>query len=312
MKSVSLTAWSLLLYIIISCSADPLQPQEVLQEEIDPTPYLYKPPVTAENGLPVARLKKEALAETFITRLSTKAPAGVVVMQQEKLVLEEYFEKDSTANVCTGPMFPPYVGILLGSAYADEWGVPYKPVPLEEMYPADEAGSSLVFIPATSIHNMERHEQLFEQFDLLMQAQTGTTQGMAAEELLFEPLQIDDYSWNESILCMHPHDILKMGSVWVRRGRWNDQQILPAGYVERVLAPAYSSSTRTGEKKWGWQYFRLVAKGRKQPVLYWQHQGNHLFLLPEAEAVVLLQGDTNLMPEAWDWVQQFLIPSLAP
>ncbi|AHM58937.1 beta-lactamase [Flammeovirgaceae bacterium 311] len=312
MKSVTLAACSLLIYLIVSCSSDQTEQLEPQLEEISPTPYLYRPPVTEENGLPVARLKKEELAEAFVTRLSTKAPAGLVVMQQEKLVLEEYFNKDFAAFVCTGPLFPPYVGVLLGSVYTDEYGVPFKPIPLEEIFPPEEAGSSLALISANSPGGAHLQEQLVDRFDTLMQEQTGTTQGMAAEEFLFEPLQIDDYSWNEGSLCMHPHDILKTGSIWVKRGRWGTEQLLPSGFVERVLAPAYSSSTHPGAKAFGWQYYRLVAKGRKQPVLYWQYQEVHLFLLPEIEAVVLLQGKPGLMPDAWNWMQQFLIPSLVP
>lgn len=312
MKSVILAACSLLICFFISCASDSSEQPEPQLEEIAPTPYLYRPPVTEENGLPIARLKKEDLAEAFVSRLSTKTPAGVVVMQQEKLVLEEYFSKDSTAFVCTGPLFPPYVGVLLGSVYADEYGVPYKPIPLEEIFPADETGTALAFNPANSLSGVHLQEQLVNKFDTLMQLQTGTTQGMAAEEFLFEPLQIDDYSWNDGSLCMHPHDVLKMGSIWVKRGRWGAEQLLPAGFVARVLAPAYSTSTHPGAKAFGWQHYRIVAKGRKQPVLYWHFQEVHLFLLPEIEAVVLLQGKPDLMPDAWNWMQQFLIPSLVP
>ena len=310
-------SWSsllcILVYGLVSCSAEPPVQEVVIATEPEPVSYLYKTPVTSANGLAVARVKKEALAEAFVARLGTKAPSGVVVMQQEKIVLEEYFNKDSAAFVCTGPLFPAYTGALLGSMFAQRNDVPYQAVPLQEFYPATSQKHSGVLTGHWLPNSQNQEKVLVQKLDKLIEQQMQTTQGMAAEELLFEPLQIDDYNWQEGSLCLHPHGLLQLGSLWLRRGKWADEQLLPDRLVQRVLEPAYSKDFEPGRTMYGWQYYRLVAKGRKHPVLYWKNgSGAHLFLLPEVEAVILMQGDDQLMPQAWEWMQQYLIPSLTP
>lgn len=293
-----------------SCSEAPPEEQVVVADTLEPTPYLYKPPVTANAGLPTAKLKKEDLAEAFVSRLSTQRPSGIVVMQQEKLVLEEYFGLDSTAYICTGPLFPAYTGALLGSMYIRKHDIPNQPIPLQQLYPAPE---QLQLTQTTRLlQDTETTEAQKAFLEQLIQKNMQVSQGLAAEELLFEPLQIDDYQWQEGSLCLHPHALLQLASLWVRRGRWNNEQLLPDQLIQRVLAPAYGKPAALGSRVFGWQYYRLVAKGRKHPVIYYRGQGFALFLLPEIEAVALIQGQDALMPEAWNWMQQYLIPSLTP
>lgn len=298
------------LFLCQSCSDAPPETPVGVADTLVPAPYLYKPPVTAQAGLPTAKLKKEDLAEAFVSRLSTQRPAGIVVMQQEKLVLEEYFGIDSTAYICTGPLFPAYTGALLGSMYKNKQAIPNQPIPLQQVYTDSENNN--ITQPSwpwqkTAITGAQT--ALLEQ---LIQQHMQVSQGLAAEELLFEPLQIDEYQWQQESLCLHPHALLQLASLWVRRGRWNNEQLLPDQLIQRVLAPAYGEPAALGSRAFGWQYYRLVARGRKHPVIYYSGQEFALFLLPEIEAVVLLQGQKTPMHDVWNWMQQYLIPSLTP
>ena len=313
MKLFNLLLWSLFVLILGACSTEPTAREEPKVAAPEPERYLYRPPVSPYNGLLSQKLKKEALAEAFVSRLSTKAPAGVVVLQHEKLVLEEYFGKDSTDFFCTGALFPAYVTSLLGSTYKSKYAIPYNAIPLENIYPQIEVVASSVAPKVSWYQDRKEHEKEIVQYlNKLIENKSGTTPGMAAEEFLFEPLQIDEYKWIDGSLCIHPHDALKLSSLWVRRGRWGNEQLLPDLLVQKVLAPAYDAHTLNGKMAYGWQYYKIVAKGRKQPLLYWKGAGAHLFLLPELEAVVLLQGEEGLLPEAWTWMQEYLIPSLTP
>ena len=311
MKAAISLLWSIFLCFFLSaCTKEPSSQEALRVVTPDPEPYLYKPPTPPANGLAFAKLKNEALAEAFVSRLSTKAPAGVVVMQQEKLVLEEYFSLDSTRFVCVDALFPPYAGAMLASTATYESGMPNQAVPLQLIYPHEGLSSALSPTGSWPVTNPEQELNLIQQLDVLIQKQSGTSHGMAAEEFLFEPLQIDDYTWIKGKLCLHPHAILQLGSLWVRRGRWAEQQVLPDDVVNRVLQPAYDKKVFSQKTAFGWHYYRLMAKGRKQPVLYWKGHGAHLFLLPEIETVILLQGNEALMQDAWPWLQQYLIPSL--
>lgn len=298
--------------LLLSCSAEPPETAAKAPDAPEPEPYLYKPPLPAETGLPSARLKQEALAEAFVSRLSTKAPASVIVMQKEKLVLEEHFADSANSHICTGPLFPPFVGALLGRLYLHESAVPHPVIPLQEFFPESSQATSLAPTGSWHSHDYLQASEKRIAFDALVLQQAGTNAGLAAEEFVFEPLQIDDYQWQGESLCLHPYAVLQLAGLWVNNGRWGNRQLLPASLVQRVLAPAYSAAGTSGERAFGWQYHRLVARGRKQPVLYWQTAGAYLFLLPELEAAVLVQGDQEMLPELWMWLQEYLVPSLAP
>ncbi len=312
MKTLYALFCTLSILLLLSCSEEPPAQEVQGADTLEPAPYLYKPPTTATAGIPTAKLKKEDLAEAFVSRLSTHAPAGIVVMQQEKLVLEEYYELDSTALLCTGSLFPAYTGALLGSLYKRNTHIPRALIPLQALYPNDLAASAVPFGSIDWPVDTALQQQQTAIFQQMIENKAGLSQGLAAEEYLFEPLQIDDYKWEEGSLCLHPHAVLQLGSLWVRRGRWANKQLLPDLLIQHVLAPAYAPSTGARTKAYGWNYYRLMAKGRKQPVLYWKGDGFYLFLLPEVEAVALLQGGEELMPDAWEWMQNYLIPSLTP
>lgn len=62
-----------------------------------------------------------------------------------------------------------------------------------------------------------------------------------AEEALFEPLGIEDYEWLHhddglpvaaSGLRLRPRDLAKIGVLYANGGRWKDEQIVPAGWIE--------------------------------------------------------------------------------
>lgn len=75
---------------------------------------------------------------------------------------------------------------------------------------------------------------------------TGSNAADYARGGLFRKLGIADFSWRsdpqgntvgESALRLRPLDMAKLGLLYLRGGRWEDQQVLPPGWTEALFAP---------------------------------------------------------------------------
>jgi len=71
---------------------------------------------------------------------------------------------------------------------------------------------------------------------------TGMNPDKFAEKYLFEPLGIDSATWwsypngrleTASSLSLTPRDMLKFGALYLNKGKWNGQQIIPEYWVEK-------------------------------------------------------------------------------
>jgi CubicO group peptidase (beta-lactamase class C family) len=71
-------------------------------------------------------------------------------------------------------------------------------------------------------------------------ARVGKSAAKYAEEVLFGPLDIQQYYWEErggfsiggSGLSLRSRDMAKLGYLYLRRGYWRNRSIVPAGWVE--------------------------------------------------------------------------------
>jgi hypothetical protein len=302
------------LLLAASCTAEPEGQQATppigrLVAEAEPS-YLYHPPTVRDPMFASARLKGEDLAEAFVNRFRAISRGSVLVMQREKMVLEVFGPADTSKFLCVDPLFPAYVGTLLGRLYPQATAVPYALPLLDDYYPAARKTPLLVHYGQTyssiSAEGKDRYQKLIAR----VEAHSATSYGMAAEDLVFEPLEIDEYQLQEAQLCAPPHALMQLSSLWIRKGRWRNQQFLNENVVHTVVAPAYGQAHEKQAN--GWHYFRLRAKGRKQPLLFWESQSTYLFLLPELEAVILIRAEEPIQAELWDMLQQYLIPALFP
>ena len=142
-----------------------------------------------------------------------------------------------------------------------------------------------------------------------------------AEASLFRPLGITTYKWNYTLgqsnptvaqLFLTPRDLLKFGLLYLQRGRWQGQQVLPAAWVEKSLG----KYTQLGSKSYGyfwWHQPFMAGSRRVDTYLATGNGGQKLFVIPALDAVVVFTGgnynsatDTppnKLMP-------QYVLPAL--
>jgi len=73
---------------------------------------------------------------------------------------------------------------------------------------------------------------------------TGTDALSFAQEHFFNPLGIEDVKWEKSPkgiyigwarMWLKPHDMAKIGMLYLQKGKWNDEQIIPADWIEASI-----------------------------------------------------------------------------
>ncbi len=128
------------------------------------------------------------------------------------------------------------------------------------------------------------------------------TSGMSlndyANERVFKPLGIKKYYWytnpsNQTVasgtLFLSTLDFAKLGVLVANEGKWANQQIIPADYIENVI----QSKSFVIYDVWSygmlWYKSKAIIKGREIEYLWASgNGGNHLIIVPEEELVISL------------------------
>jgi CubicO group peptidase (beta-lactamase class C family) len=129
----------------------------------------------------------------------------------------------------------------------------------------------------------------------ILQQATGMTTLAFAEQYLFEPLGIHDVLWETDPqgytrgwgdLSLHPHDMAKLGLLFLQEGRWEDRQIVSRRWVRE--ARVAQSETPDGEHAYGYGWWLAPdlqgvyrAEGRN---------GQYIYMLPDWNMLLVTTG----------------------
>ena len=126
----------------------------------------------------------------------------------------------------------------------------------------------------------------------IVQEATGKIALDYAEEHLFGPLGIEDVDWPanpEGIsigwggIRMRPHDMAKIGYLYLKKGQWDGRQIVPAGWVEASTTKHIDGTLQDG---YGYQWW--VAKNVYMALGY---AGQYIIVAPDKNLVVVFTSD---------------------
>ena len=145
----------------------------------------------------------------------------------------------------------------------------------------------------------------------ILQKQTGRDALSFAYEHLFDPLGIKSVEWYKSPkgiytgfaeLSMTPHDLAKLGLLYLNNGRWENQQILSEEWIE-MATKGHVSVSQTLQYGYHWwvadkMYFAMG------------HQGQFLFVIPDKALVVVFTG--SLMGQSLFTPYKYLIEYILP
>lgn len=132
----------------------------------------------------------------------------------------------------------------------------------------------------------------------LITKKTGRSAFDFAKQQLFEPLGISSAKWGdvdaqgvtdgEAGLSLAPHDMAKIGYLYLHNGAWDGKQIIPSSWVDRARA---GKVTATFGFHYGNLWWSLPEKGA------YMAQGRHsqlILVLPKLDIVAVMTG---VMPD---------------
>jgi hypothetical protein len=145
----------------------------------------------------------------------------------------------------------------------------------------------------------------------IIQETTGMSALAFAEEHLFGPLGISGVVWLSSPqgvtagygrLWMRPHDMAKIGYLYLNNGLWDGEQIVSAAWVEASTGKHISLSPGEG---YGYQWWirdpgTYVADG---------YAGQRIVVVPEQELAIVLTGGLRDVQVVRMLLRNFAIPA---
>jgi len=127
-----------------------------------------------------------------------------------------------------------------------------------------------------------------------------------AVEHLFAPLGIDDYYWDRTPygltdtqegLYLSARSLAKIAQLFLQKGRWLDEQVIPATWVEESIAPHYPIGA-AGDEAYGYLWWSQPYTFKETTLRAYFGKGfggQRPIFLPELDMVIVLTG-WNILP----------------
>ena len=151
----------------------------------------------------------------------------------------------------------------------------------------------------------------------IIQRATGMRLTEYLRPRLFDPLGIGEVGWltwppgreqGFSGLFARTEDVAKLGQLYLQRGRWGGDQLLPEGYVEQATSRQIDTPNQDNvdwRQGYGFQFW-MARHGYRGDGAF----GQFCVVLPEADAVVAITGGTEDMQAVLDNLWDYLLPGL--
>jgi len=141
---------------------------------------------------------------------------------------------------------------------------------------------------------------------------------------LFEPLNIKDIDWGIDPrgintggwgLRVKTEDMAKFGQLYLQRGKWNEKQILPEGWVEEATtfkidqapdAPKSKKDISDWMQGYGYQFWRCRNNAFRADGAF----GQYIIVMPDKDAVIAIQAESPDMQNEINLVWKYLLPAI--
>jgi CubicO group peptidase (beta-lactamase class C family) len=155
----------------------------------------------------------------------------------------------------------------------------------------------------------------------IIQQTTGMSALDFANEHLFGPLGISDVGWPSdpqgvthgmSDLHLSPHDMAKIGNLYLNNGSWDGRQIVPAEWVAAATRAHVdfgnnSGSYGTQEDGHGYGYQWWVKPEHYSAV---GHGGQYIVVSPDRDLVVVLTGGGGITDVVSEVLSSYIFPAV--
>lgn len=152
----------------------------------------------------------------------------------------------------------------------------------------------------------------------IVQKVTGQTVLDYLRPRLFEPLGIENPTWGTSPqgitlagygLSIRTEDIAKFGQLYLQKGRWGRQQLVPEAWVKAATARQTSNGSNPQsdwEQGYGYQFWRARHGAYRGDGAF----GQFCIVLPEQDTVIAITSGTSNMQAVLNLVWSKLLPGL--
>ena len=182
---------------------------------------------------------------------------------------------------------------------------PYEPIRGFLLVPPDESPGSVFAYSQPCTYTLAA----------IIQRVAGERLSEFLRPRLFDPLGIGEVGWQcrpaaqelgFSGLFARTEDVAKLGQLYLQRGRWGEEQLIPESYVEvatsrRIETPAMENVD--WQQGYGYQFW-MSRHGYRGDGAF----GQFCLVLPEHDAVVAMTGGTEAMQAVLDHVWNQLLP----
>lgn len=141
---------------------------------------------------------------------------------------------------------------------------------------------------------------------------------------LFEPLGINNIQWEtdtRGINCggwglrVKTSDMAKLGQLYLRKGKWQDKQLLPASWIAEASSPQiYQRPDRTDEENanddWAQGYGFQIWTCTHDAYRGDGANGQFIIVMPEQDMVVIMTGNIGNMQAQLRLVWDYLLPGV--
>ncbi|GIQ68072.1 serine hydrolase domain-containing protein [Xylanibacillus composti] len=157
----------------------------------------------------------------------------------------------------------------------------------------------------------------------LLSAVLTEAAGVSTKELadrhLFGPMQIENYVWEKdaegyyvggTALSMTTRDMAKFGYLYLNRGRWEGEPLIPEEWIEQSLTP------RPASPDYGYLFWleELEDSSERKLQTYEAngYGGQHIRIVPALGAVIVVTSNPSVSPANADrLIDEYLVPALA-
>jgi CubicO group peptidase (beta-lactamase class C family) len=153
----------------------------------------------------------------------------------------------------------------------------------------------------------------------IVQKVTGQTLLDYLQPRLFGPLGIDGPTWDKSPqgistggygLSLRTEDIAKFGQLYLQRGKWHGQQLVPAAWIEQATARQTSNGSNPNsdwDQGYGYQFWRSRNGAYRGDGAF----GQYCIVLPEHDAVVAITSGVRDMQATLNIVWDNLLRAMS-
>ena len=152
----------------------------------------------------------------------------------------------------------------------------------------------------------------------IVQKVTGQNVVDYLQTRLFDPLGIDAPKWDKNPqgisiggygLYLKTEDIAKFGQLYLQKGRWENQQLIPSDWVQEASSKQVSNGSDAASdwnQGYGYQFWRCRHNAFRGD----GKDGQFCIVLPDQDAVVVMTANTSNMQSQLSLVWEHLLDAM--